>query len=213
MPAGTRFLADGTAAARSCHWAPVTKNQPGVVPSAQPPHELPAGLESLWRPLHPRSSALCQRAAPLSSLVGIALLGVHLGAIAEVEADRLHDPEGGAGGEHVSRRQPPSRGVSQLSVPARSSGSPCRGVPGTRIDSRWQASWPLPAGDRIREFLSRDPSVKLGDQGRAEQGHGWDSQQIAGAQLLGRQPEREVAEADGNRTRLSRVAAHTGFEV
>src|SRR6266536_2145370 len=31
--------------------------------------------------------------------------GVNLGAVAEVEADRLHDPERGARGEHVRRRQ------------------------------------------------------------------------------------------------------------
>src|SRR5258707_6469476 len=30
---------------------------------------------------------------------------VNLGAVAEVEADRLHDPEGCARGEHVGRRQ------------------------------------------------------------------------------------------------------------
>ena len=30
---------------------------------------------------------------------------MHVGAVAEVEADRLHDPEGGAGGEHVGRCQ------------------------------------------------------------------------------------------------------------
>jgi hypothetical protein len=29
---------------QGCHWAPVTKNQPGVVPNAQPPHDVPAGL-------------------------------------------------------------------------------------------------------------------------------------------------------------------------
>ena len=43
VPAGTRFLADGTATAPACQWAPATKNQPGVVPTAQPPHDLPAG--------------------------------------------------------------------------------------------------------------------------------------------------------------------------
>src|SRR5690349_6739558 len=31
---------------------------------------------------------------------------VHLAAVAEVEADRLHHPERGAGGEHVDRRHP-----------------------------------------------------------------------------------------------------------
>src|SRR5215218_6123808 len=38
-------------------------------------------------------------------LCGLVLLGVHLGAVAEVEADRLHDPERRALGEHVGCRE------------------------------------------------------------------------------------------------------------
>jgi hypothetical protein len=61
-------------------------------------------------------------------------------------------------------------------------------------------------------FLAATPVSCWETKDEPSRGTGWDSQQVAGAQLLGRQTEREVAEADGNRTRLSRVAAHTGFE-
>ena len=84
------------------------------------------------------------------------------------------------------------RGTSQLSFPACSSSPPCLGVPVEPDRFHWQASWPPRAGDRIREFLSRDPSVMLLRPDTSGASARVGMVRSPGAQLLGRQPEREV---------------------
>src|SRR5215211_2904644 len=60
-------MPDGTALARSCHWAPVTKKPSGVVPSAQPPHDLPAASSAAYHPAVERAGPTdAQHAADVS---------------------------------------------------------------------------------------------------------------------------------------------------